>query len=170
MKKTTRFTVYAAAIGAMYLVLTHLQNLIFPDSASMAIQFRAAEALCVFAVFTPAAILGLPLGCMIFNLTSAGTLPLDPVIGTAATFFAVLLMYLLRNVRIKNYPLASMLMPALWNGLLVGLELTIYLDALPLWLNMLYVAIGEVAVLLILGTALYYAMAIREMDKRLFGR
>ena len=61
-------------------------------------------------------------------------------------------------------------MPALWNGLLVGLELTIYLKELPLWLNMLYVAAGEIAVLLVLGTALYYAMTVRELDKRLFGR
>ena len=170
MKIKTRDLVHAAVLAALYVALGLLQNLLLPGSTSMAIQVRAAEALCVFSVFTPAAILGLPLGCMIFNLTSAGTLPLDPVIGTAATFFAALLMYLLRKVRIKNYPLASMLMPALWNGLLVGLELTIYLKELPLWLNMLYVAIGEVAVLLVLGTALYYAMTVRELDKRLFGR
>ena len=170
MNIKTRDLVQAAVLAALYVALGLLQNLLLPGSTSMAIQFRAAEALCVFAVFTPAAILGLPLGCMIFNLTSAGTLPLDPVIGTAATFFAALLMYLLRKVRIKNYPLVSMLMPALWNGLLVGLELTIYLKELPLWLNILYVAIGEVAVLLVLGTALYYAMTVRELDKRLFGR
>lgn len=166
----TRDLVQAAVLAALYVALGLLQNLLLPGSTSLAIQFRAAEALCVFAVFTPAAIVGLPLGCLLFNLTSAGTLPLDPVIGTAATFFAVLLMYALRNVRIRKYPLAAMLMPALWNGLLVGAELTIYLKELPLWLNMLYVAIGEAAVLLVLGSAVYYAMTVRALDKRLFGR
>ena len=59
MRKQTRFLAHSAIIAALYTVLCYLQNLIFPDSASMAIQFRAAEALCVLAFFTPAAIPGL---------------------------------------------------------------------------------------------------------------
>ena len=36
-------------------------------------------------------------------------------------------------------------------------------------INALYVAIGEIAVLLTLGTALFYGLKIRRLDTRLFG-
>ena len=88
MRKQTRFLVHSAIIAALYTVLCYLQNLIFPDSASMAIQFRAAEALCVLVFFTPAAIPGLGLGCLLFNISFAGALPLDFLVGTLASVLA----------------------------------------------------------------------------------
>ena len=63
MNPKTRYLSHAAIIAALYVVLTHGQNLLFPNSATMAIQFRASESLCVLAFFTPAAIPGLTLGC-----------------------------------------------------------------------------------------------------------
>jgi hypothetical protein len=36
------------------------------------------------------------------------------------------------------------------------------------WINALYVAIGEAAVLLTLGSALYYALKVRHLDRKLF--
>ena len=59
MKNRSRHLSHAAIIAALYVVLTHLQNLILPNSASFAIQMRLSEALCVLAFFTPAAIPGL---------------------------------------------------------------------------------------------------------------
>lgn len=170
MKVTSRTLTHAAILAALYVVLTLLQNLLLPGSASLAIQFRASEALCVFALFTPAAIPGLTLGCLLFNLISAGSLPLDFLVGSGATLLATALMYLLRNVRIGSLPLLSLLMPALCNGLLVGWELTCFIGELPLWLNMLYVAIGEAAVLLTLGIALFFAFSSKHLNERLFGR
>ena len=70
-KRSARFVVHAAVIAALYAVLTHLQNILLPGSASMAIQMRISEALCVLAFFTPAAIPGLSIGCLVFNLTYA---------------------------------------------------------------------------------------------------
>ena len=61
-----------------------------------------------------------------------------------------------------------MLMPALSNAILVGWELTVYIGG-GFWINALYVAIGETAVLLTLGTALYYALRRRRLQERLFG-
>ena len=61
-----------------------------------------------------------------------------------------------------------MLMPALSNGLLVGWELTVYIGG-GFWLNALYVAIGEAAVLLTLGSLLYFAVRRRNLDRKLFG-
>ena len=168
MRKRTHYLARAAIIAALYAVLTHMQNLLIPNSATMAIQFRASEALCVLALFTPAAIPGLTLGCMIFNLISGAT-ALDFVIGSAASCFAAVAMWLLRKVIVKGYPLPAMLMPALFNGILVGWELAVFLG-LPggFWVNAAYVAIGEVAVLLTLGSAVFYAMRSRHLDTRLF--
>ncbi len=146
-----------AMIAAAYVALTYLQNIIFPNSTSFAIQFRASEALCVLSLFTPVAILGLSVGCLLFNLSYAMALPLDPVMGTLATFLATGSMYILRNIKLRKFPLLSLLMPALFNALLIGWELEIYIGG-GFWLNALYVAIGEGAVLLTLGTALYYAL------------
>ena len=168
MNRKTRFTAHAALIGALYVVLTYAQNLISPDSATWAIQFRASEALCILAFFTPAAVPGLTIGCLLFNLSYAAALPLDAIVGTAASFLATGAMWLTRKITIKGYPLPGLLMPALFNALLVGWELSVYIGG-GFGLNALYVAIGEAAVLLTLGTALYYAIRVRHLDKRLFG-
>ena len=168
MNRKTRFTAHAALIGALYVVLTYAQNLIIPDSATWAIQFRASEALCILAFFTPAAVPGLTIGCLLFNLSHAAALPLDAIVGTAASFLATGAMWLTRKITIKGYPLPGLLMPALFNALLVSWELSVYIGG-GFGLNALYVAIGEAAVLLSLGTALYYAIRVRRLDKRLFG-
>ena len=68
MKNRARSLAHAAVIAALYAVLTHMQNILLPNSTSFAIQFRMAEALCVLAFFTPAAISGLTIGCLVYNL------------------------------------------------------------------------------------------------------
>ena len=168
MSNRTRFLVHAAIIAALYAVLTHLQNLILPGSATWAIQMRLSEALCVLSFFTPAAIPGLSLGCLLFNLTYSATLPLDFLVGTLATYLACQGMYLLRNVTLRGLPLPGLLLPALFNAILVGGELTVYIGG-GFLLNALYVAIGEAVVLLIPGTALYYLLRSRGLAQRLFG-
>ena len=168
MNKKVRYLTHGALIAALYVVLTYFQNFLIPNSATWAIQFRASEALCVLAFFTPAAIPGLTIGCLLFNLSFAGALPLDFLVGTLASLLATLVMYLTRKVTVKGYPLLGMLMPALFNALLVGRELTMYIGD-TFWLNALYVSIGEAAVLLTLGSILYYAMRSRHLDSRLFG-
>ena len=65
----TRYLTQAAIIAALYAVLTHMQNLLLPGTTSWAIQMRISEAMTVLAFFTPAAIPGLSLGCLVFNLT-----------------------------------------------------------------------------------------------------
>ena len=167
MKGKIRMIAYGAIIAALYVALTPLQNFLIPGSATWAIQFRASEALCVLALFTPAAIPGLTLGCLLFNLSFVGALPLDFIVGSAATAIATAGMYGLRRVCVKGYPIPAMLMPAVSNAFLVGWELKVYVGG-GFWLNALYVAIGEAAVLLTLGTALFYAIKTRGLDKRLF--
>lgn len=170
MKKHTRNLCTAAVIAALYVVLSFMQNLLVPGSTSMAVQLRVAEALCIFAFFTPAAAVGLGLGCLLYNLTYAGALPLDFLIGTAATLFSAWSMYALRNVKLWKLPLMALLMPAVFNGLIVGGELTIIIKESPFWFNALCVAAGEVAVLYILGIPLYLAFTHKGLDRRLFSR
>ena len=164
MKNKSRNITRAALIAALYVALTHLQNLLLPGSASWAIQCRVSEALCVLALFSPAAITGLSVGCLLFNITFAAALPLDWLIGSLATFGATGAMWLLRNVRIKGYPLPALLMPALFNAVLVGWELTVYIGG-AFRLNAGYVALGELIVLLTLGSLLQ-----RVLEKRGLGR
>ena len=168
MSKNTRFLTHAAVIAALYTVLTHLQNVLLPGSATWAVQMRLSEALCVLALFTPAAIPGLTVGCLVFNITYASALPLDFLVGSLATLLAAGGMWLTRHITVKGYPLLGMTMPALFNALLVGWELTAYIGG-GFFLNALYVALGELAVLLTFGTALFYAVKRRHLDTKVFG-
>lgn len=167
MNTKSRFLAHGALIAASYVALTYLQNFIFPDSASMAVQFRASEALCVLALFTPAAIPGLTIGCFLFNISFIGALPLDFLVGSLATLLATGCMWLTRRITVKGYPFLSLCMPAIFNALLVGWELDVYIGG-GFWLNALFVAIGEAAVLLTLGSLLFYAIKSRHLDSRLF--
>ena len=168
MKKTKNLS-HSAMLAYIYVALTYLQNLLLPGTTGMAIQFRASEALCVLALFTPCAIYGLTAGCLLFNLSLAAALPLDPLVGSVATLLATGSMYLCRRVKLFGFPLPALLMPAIFNGLLVGWELSVYVGG-AFWINALYVAIGEAAVLLTLGVGLYWLMKGRGLDKRLFSR
>lgn len=169
MRNKTAFLTQAAIIAALYAVLTHFQNLILPGSATWAIQMRLSETLAVLAFFTPAAVPGMAIGCLVFNLTYAAALPLDFLVGTVASWLAAQLMWLSRKLSIKGLPLPGLLMPALTNALLVGWELTVYVGG-GFWVNALCVALGEGAVLLSFGSALYTAIKDRGLDKRLFGQ
>lgn len=168
MKPSIRNMTHAALIGALYAALSFLQNALLPGSATWAIQFRAAEALCVLSLFTPAAIPGLTIGCFLFNISVAGALPLDFLVGSLASLLASLGMYLTRRIRVKGYPLLAMGIPALVNALLVGWELALFAGG-GFLLFALQIAIGEIAVLLTLGTGLFYAIRSQGLDKRLFG-
>lgn len=167
MRRKVRFLNHAAIIAALYVALTHGQNFLLPGSASMAIQFRISEALCVLALFTPAAIPGLTLGCLLFNLTSGMALPLDFLVGSAASALAAAGMWLTRGLTVKGSPLLALLLPALSNAVLVGWELAIVIGG-GFWINALYVAIGEAAVLLTLGNLLYFSIQKSGLQHRLF--
>lgn len=164
---------HAAVIGALYVALTHLQNALLPGSATWAIQCRASEALCVLAFFTPAAVPGLTIGCLVFNLTYAGALPLDFVVGAFATFLSVGSMWLTRNRKLFGVPLFGLTMPALFNAVLVGWELTLYFGETgftmaAFWINAAYVAAGELIVLFTLGLILYRTLNRGKLARRIF--
>ena len=167
MDKKVRNMARAALIAALYVVLTHFQNLLLPNSASFAIQCRLSEVLNILAFFTPAAIPGLAIGCLIFNLTFAGALPIDWIVGTLATLLSAAAMQSLKGRKFRQVPFLGLTMPALFNGLLVGAELTYYFGG-GFFINAFYVALGELIVMLLPGTLLYLAITRRHLEHRLF--
>ena len=167
MKKRTGLIVKAALFAAVYVILTHLQNMLFPTLAWGMIQFRASEAMCILALFTPAAIPGLTVGCLVFNLTSGAALPLDFLLGTLASLLATLCMWYTRKLTLRGFPLLPLLFPVIFNAVLVGYELAVYIGG-GFILNALCVAAGEAGVMFTLGLVLYYVIKTRKLDRKLF--
>ena len=83
-----------AAIAALYVVLT----LVFAPISFGPVQVRVAEALCILPMFTPAAIPGLFIGCLIANMIGGGIM-LDVIFGSLATLIGAVLGYMLRSNR-----------------------------------------------------------------------
>lgn len=117
MKKRTLYLTQGAVIAAIYVVLVYVTNLIPGQLNYGMVQFRLAEALCVLPVFTPAAVPGLFLGCLISNFMSPLTWA-DWVFGSGATLLAAALTYALRK-----HPWTAPLPAILVNALVVGPEL-----------------------------------------------
>lgn len=94
MKRNVKYLVQASITAALYATLTIMQNVLLPGTASAAIQFRVAEALAILALYTPAAIPGLFLGCIIANISSLSVLgPFDMIFGSLASLLAAICMY-----------------------------------------------------------------------------
>ena len=92
----TLFVSQAALIAALYVVLTLLANAL--GLANYAIQLRFSEALTILPFFTPAAIPGLFLGCLISNLLT-GAILWDIIFGSLATLLGAVGTYLLRRCK-----------------------------------------------------------------------
>lgn len=173
-QKSTKYIVQAAVIAALYAVMTILQNTLLPGSASMAVQFRVSEVLTILALYTPAAIPGLAIGCVIANISSLSALgPYDLIFGSIASLLAAVCMYALRNARIATLPILSALMPALANGIIVGFEIEFFFveggfHFADFLVQGGLVAIGELAVLFVLGLPLCKLIEKQQLNKKLF--
>lgn len=77
----------AAAIAAIYVVLTFIANAL--GLSNGVIQVRFSEALTILPYFTPLAIPGLFVGCLISNLLT-GCMPLDVIFGSIATLLGAI--------------------------------------------------------------------------------
>jgi len=148
------FIVQGAMIAALYVVLTMLANAL--GLSSYSIQIRFSEALCILPFFTPAAIPGLWLGCLIANLMT-GAIIWDIIFGSLATLLGAVGTYLLRK-----HKFACTLPPVIANMVIVPFVLrygygfkTIYkgIDwSIPF--NAVTVGIGEIISVCILGSLL----------------
>ena len=107
--KKNAFLTQAAIIAALYVVLTFAARAL--GLASYSIQIRFSEALCVLPFFTPAAIPGLYVGCLISNILTGANI-WDIIFGSLATLIGAFGTYWLRkNRRLMTLPpvIANML-------------------------------------------------------------
>ncbi len=170
-QKTVRTLTTAALIAAMYTVLTVC---LAPLSYGL-VQCRLSEALTILAAFTPAAIPGLTVGCVVSNLIGlssganiAGAL--DVLLGPLATGVAAVLTWVLRNKRIGGLPLWSTLPPVVLNALIVGTELALVapqFTAQVWFIQMGLVAAGQFIACVGGGLLVARGLQVGGLDKRL---
>lgn len=154
---SARFLAMSGLIAALYVALTILSSA-FGLSSGL-VQIRISESLCLLPAFTPAAVPGLFIGCLLANLIS-GCAAVDIAAGSLVTLLAALLTYALR----KNRWLAA-LPPIMLNTPVIPLLLKwVYHLEAGIWLMFLSVAIGEVLSVGVLGELLYTALDKRRSD------
>ena len=141
----------AATIAALYVILTGIAQLL--GLSSGVIQVRFSEALCILPCFTPAAVPGLFIGCLLSNILSGGVV-WDVIFGSLATLIGAIGTRILR----KNRYLA-VLPPILANTVIIPFVLS-YAYGIPgaIPYFMLTVGIGEVISCGLLGLLLYSSM------------
>ena len=173
MKKSERirFLTLTGAIAALYTALTLC---LAPLSFGL-VQCRVSEALTVLAVYTPAAVPGLTIGCVVSNLIGiamgsniAGAL--DVLLGPLATGLAAWLTYGWRRHRIGGLPVLSTLPPVVLNALIVGTELAFVspVFTLQVWgIQMGLVAAGQVVACVAGGLVLARVMQTTGLAARL---
>ena len=148
--------VQAAMIAALYVVLTVLANSL--GLASQAIQVRFSEALTILPFFTPAAIPGLYVGCILANLLTGSAL-WDIVFGSIATLLGALGTYAVGRLPFQRKKWLTPLPPILANTLIIPwiLSLVYQLEgSIPYF--MLTVGVGEIISCGILGMVLLLAL------------
>lgn len=146
--KKALFLTQSAMIAALYVVLTLLANAF--GLANYAIQVRFSEALTILPVFTPAAIPGLWVGCVLSNIIT-GCMPLDVIFGSLATLLGAIGTYMLRK-----YKWAAVVPPIAANTLIVPFVLSYvyqFEGSIPYF--MLTVGAGEIISCGVLGLILY---------------
>jgi len=147
--KKVLFITQAAMIAAVYVVLT----IVFAPFGFGEVQVRISEALTILAYFTPAAIPGLFIGCIIGN-AMGGAILVDVIFGSIATLIGAIFSYKLR----KNKFLVP-LPPILANAIVVPFVLKYgYAVPLPIPFMMMTVGIGEVISCGVLGLILLFAL------------
>ena len=159
--KGTQFLAEAAVIGAIYVVLT----LLFAPLSYGEIQIRFSEALTILPFFTPAAIPGLFVGCIIANLFG-GAIPVDIIFGSIATLIGAVFTYRLRSCNRFLAPIP----PIVSNAVIVPFVLHFgYGVNLPIPLMMLTVGIGEVVSCGVVGFILFALYLLCVLKKVAFG-
>ncbi len=156
--KNILFLTQAAMIAALYVVLTFVANAF--GLANYTVQVRFSEALTILPYFTPAAIPGLVIGCLVSNILIGCALP-DIIFGTLATLLGAIGTHALRK-----WKWCAPLSPILANALIVPLVLIYGYGLVMEGVSTLYcygfyfltVGIGEVISCGILGMILLFSL------------
>lgn len=156
--KKLYFITQAAMIAAIYIVMTMFINTF--NLASGTIQIRVSEALTVLPFFTPAAVPGLFIGCLLSNLLTGAMLP-DVIFGSLATLLGALGSYALRE-----HSFLVTLPPVIANMVIIpfvlryayGMTFVVHGVDISIPFQALTVGAGEVITCCILGSVLIKAL------------
>ena len=161
--KKTAALCRAAIIGALYTALTLLCGLL--GLASMPVQLRLSEALCVLPFFMPEAIFGLTVGCLISNLLVGGVWA-DILFGTLATLIGALGTYAFRKIKGKCRFLC-ILPPIISNTVIIPFVLRYAYGIGDGWFWLAAgVGMGELLSVGVFGTLLFVALEKRRFWER----
>lgn len=149
---------YGGVIAALYVVLTYLSNA--AGLANGAIQVRISEALTILPYFTPAAIPGVFVGCLLSNLLT-GCIPVDVICGSLTTLAAAATTYMLGKKKPigKNSKWLAPVPPIIYNAIVVPFVLAYGYQiegSIPFF--MVTVGAGEVISCGIIGMILFLAL------------
>ncbi len=166
--KKTVSLVQGALIAAVYAAATYLSASF--GAAYGPVQFRLSEAFTVVSVFSPSAIYGLTLGCILGNLSSPMGI-WDIIFGSAATLISALCARKVSGIKFKGIPLLSIIMPAFFNAVIVGAELTFLMPsdsakATLFGINAAEVFLGEIVVCLAGGIPVYLGLRKSNIFKK----
>lgn len=150
--------VQAAMIAAIYVVLTYLANAL--GLASYAIQVRFSEALTILPYFTPTAIPGLFIGCLLSNILTGCAVP-DIIFGSLATLTGAVL-----TRKLRKFKWLAPIPPIVANALIVPFVLLYAYGIKPLWLSFITVTIGEILSCGVLGMLLL--LSLQKYSTKLF--
>ena len=155
-QKVIRKMTFAAMITAVYFVLCVVEGyLAFGPVANI----RFAEGLLIFALFIPETVIGVTIGCFIYNLFFGFGI-FDALIGGAATILGGLFVLLIKKI-IKKEPLRLGLFglgAGLSNALLVPIVLIISVPSLNWGMYLsefMIVWVGELIAVYGVGIPLY---------------
>ncbi len=148
-KKQVYFMTHAAAIAAVYVVMTT----VFAPVSFGPIQFRISEALCILPYFTPAAVPGVFAGCLLSNLL-CGAAPLDVVFGSLATLIGAV-----GSWQLRRFKWLVCVPPILSNTIIIPWVLRFaYGSADLIPFAMATVGVGEILAIGVLGNLLLVSL------------
>ncbi|MCR5034281.1 MAG: QueT transporter family protein [Clostridia bacterium] len=160
-KFNAKFMAQGAIIAALYAALT----ILFAPISYGAVQVRISEAFTILPLFTPAAIPGLFIGCLLANILG-GAIVWDIIFGSIATLIGAALGYLLRFNR-WLVPIPTIVS----NSVIIPFILKYgYAIDMPIGLLIVYIAIGEIIGCYLLGELLGSAILRRGDLRNIFSR
>ena len=155
MKKkgmSVRFLTQGAVIAAIYVALV----MIFNYCSFGPVQFRIAEALTILPYFTPAAVPGLFIGCLLSNILTGCALP-DIIFGSLATLIGAIFTY-----KLRKFKWLAPVPPIIANAVIVPFVLLYAYGIRPLWFSFITVTIGEIISCGVLGMLFLFALEKRR--------
>ncbi|MFU8793724.1 MAG: QueT transporter family protein [Acholeplasmataceae bacterium] len=140
---------FQTMLASMYVVLVFG----FSFMSFETIQFRIAEVLLIFIFFDKKSIVGLTIGTFVANWLMSPFGIIDAVFGSLATVLSLTAMIFVMKSKI-----IALVMPALFNGFIIGFMLVYFID-LPFLPTFGWIFLGEAMVMFGLGYPFYQILS-----------